>query len=422
MIPRIKPPAAQSEIKQALAASERVLSNAHSRFEGALATFIGARHVLAFNRGRDALTQLLVALKRPKGEAVGVPAVCCPAVSDAIATAELSPMWLDCGINGSLSPSALRKAAKEGLKTAIVIHLNGMPAPLSEIMDICEEHGIFLIEDCAQALGAEYANRKVGTFGNAAIFSFAFDKHLSLGLGGALATNNNSLATAIQQLNTPTPSPQSEREILYGLALLEQRFHADEYHSFIPVDDGIATPLSTSLLGDVVTWLNESRTSHPKVTYTPQKRVNRLNRLLSRKKPRQPVITPQLMGDYRAYLGLLLLKQLPNQNLQRRFLASTWRDALTGMKHFSRSAWDPDWFKPVPLRYTIFADPLERPKLIKNFTDLGVECGPFNWPAPLSPCPNASDFCRRIINLPNYPELDHDLILDITQHLRKVWR
>ncbi len=180
MIPRIKPPAAQSAIKQALAASERVLGDARSRFEGALASFIGARHVLAFNRGRDALTQLLVALDLPKGEGVGVPAVCCSAVSDAIIAVGLKPVWLDCGINGSLSPHALRKAAREGLKVAVVIHLNGMPAPLSEIMDICEENGIFLIEDCAQALGSEYANRKVGTYGNAAIFSFAFDKHLSL--------------------------------------------------------------------------------------------------------------------------------------------------------------------------------------------------------------------------------------------------
>jgi dTDP-4-amino-4,6-dideoxygalactose transaminase len=421
MIPRIKPPAAHSEIKQALAASERVTSNARSRFEGALASSIGARHVLAFNRGRDALVQLLAALDLPKGEGVGIPAVCCLAVSDAITMVGLKPVWLDCGINGSLSPHALRKAAKEGLKVAVVVHLNGMPAPLSEIMDICEENGIFLIEDCAQALGSEYANRRVGTFGNAAIFSFAFDKHLSLGLGGALATNDNDLVTTMQKLDTPTTSPQSEREILYGLALLEQRFHTDEYTGFIPVDEGIAIPLSTSLLGDVVTWLNESRSSHPKVTYTPQKPVSRLNRLLSRKKPKPPVATPQLMGNYRAYLGLLLLKQLPNQNMQRRFLASTWRDGLAGMKYFSRSAWDPDWFKPVPLRYTIFADPLARPRLIKHFTDLGVECGPFNWPTPLAPYPNASDFCRRIINLPNYPELDHDQILEVTEELRKVW-
>jgi len=420
MIPRIKPPEALSEIKQTLSASERVLSNARSRFEGALASFVGARHVLAFNRGRDALTQLLIALKLPKGVGVGIPAVCCPAVRDAIAEAELKPVWIDCGINGSLSPSALRKSAKAGLKAAIVIHLNGMPASLSEIMDICEENGVFLIEDCAQALGSEYANRKVGTFGNAAIFSFAFDKHLSLGLGGALATNNNDLATSVQKLNTPTTSPESEREILYGLALLEQRFHDNEYTSFIPVDEGIAKPLPLSLAGEVVKWLNNSIPARPKVEIPKPK--SRLTRWLGRKKIKTEQEKPQLMGNYRAYLGLLLLKSLPNQNLQRRFLAATWRDGLAGMKHFSRSAWDPDWFKPVPLRYTIFADPLERPKLIRLFTELGVECGPFNWSAPLAPCPNAQDFCRRIINLPNYPELDHDMILEITQNIRKVWR
>jgi dTDP-4-amino-4,6-dideoxygalactose transaminase len=419
MIPRIKPPEALDEIRQTLSASEMVLAGARNRFESALASFLGARHVIAFNRGRDALTQLLIARKLPKGEGIGVPAVCCPAVSDAIAATGLKPVWIDCGINGHVSPYALRKAVQSGIKTIIVVHLNGMPAPLSEIMDICEENGVFLIEDCAQALGSEYANRRVGTFGNASFFSFAFDKHLSLGLGGALATNDIKLATAIQKQNLPVSNLQADKKILLGLALLEQRFHDDEYSAFIPVDEGIAKTLSPTLLVDVEKWLYDRMANHPAIE--PPKPKSRLQRLLQRKKDNPKQEQSKLMGDYRALLGLSLLKLLPNQNMQRRFMATTWRDGLAGMKHFSRSAWDPDWFKPVHLRYTIFADPLKRQKLINLFTELGVECGPFNWPAPLSPFPNAQDFCRRIINLPNYPELDHKMILEITGKLRKVW-
>jgi dTDP-4-amino-4,6-dideoxygalactose transaminase len=419
MIPRIKPPEALNEIQQTLSASEIVLEGARSRFEAALSSFIGARYAIAFNHGRDALTQLLIARKLPKDEHIGVPAVCCPAVSDAIVAADLKPVWIECGINGNISPSALRKAAEAGLKTFIVVHVNGMPAPLSEIMDICEESGIFLIEDCAQALGSEYANRRVGTFGNASFFSFAFDKHLSLGLGGALATNDIKLATTIQKQNLPVSSLQTDREILLGLTLLEQRFHDDEYNAFIPVDEGISKALSPALLVQVEKWINERMSARPKVE--PPKPKSRIKRLLSRKNNKFKMEQPKLMGDYRAFLGLSLLKLLPNQNMQRRFLASTWRDGLAGLKHFSRPAWDPDWFKPVPLRYTIFAEPLQRPKMIALFTELGVECGAFNWPAPLAPTPNAQDFCRRIINLPNYPELDHDKILEITQKFRKVW-
>lgn len=104
----------------------------------------------------------------------------------------------------TLSPERLEQALSEnssGVKAVIPVHLYGYPAAMPEILTICEKHRLFVIEDCAQAHGASINGRKVGTFGDAAAFSFYPTKNLgALGDGGAAVTRNSALAEKLREL------------------------------------------------------------------------------------------------------------------------------------------------------------------------------------------------------------------------------
>lgn len=423
MIPRIKPSHHHQELRSTLLASEAQLKSACNRFELSFASYIGTHYAIALNRGRYGLLLILKALGLPHGSNVAIPAVCCPAVEDAVIAAGFTPIFAEVGFDGNISPSGAKQAIMKGAKAVVVAHINGMPAPMSSIIDECEQNNIPLIEDCAQALGSEYASRRVGSYGIASIFSFAFDKHICLGLGGAVVTNNTGLAIRIRELVSDTTTHNREIEILYGLVRLEALFDSNNYSSFIPVDDGLHRTLAQEDKENIDRWLKGGTLAqfNPSLKKSSglTTRVTRLLRI--KNKPNNEFEKPMLMGPLRALLALKLLKKITEENTYRRHLAELWRDGLSGLRHFSRSAWDPAWFRPAPLRYSLLVDPLKRSKLINLFSELGVECGAFNWPEPLSPLPNAQDFCRRIVNLPNFPSLEPEMVINISNRIHEVW-
>ena len=113
---------------------------------------------------------------------------------ESILAAGAKPVLVDIDDTLTLDPAAVEKAITPRTKAVMPVHMCGSMADLDALKDICERHGIYLLEDACQAFGATYKGKKVGTIGDAGTFSFDFVKTITCGEGGAMITNNDDFA------------------------------------------------------------------------------------------------------------------------------------------------------------------------------------------------------------------------------------
>ncbi len=169
-------------------ANERSLE----KFTRAFAVFLGVPDdaVRPTPSGKSALERLLSA-RKDKRSLVMVPALNCVRVKDAIEEAGCKVLTYDFKSEpGRFDWDLVLDAVTSEVGVLIVTHFYGVPVDLRKARDFCREKGIILIEDCAQTLGGSIAGRQVGTWGDAAIFSFSYDKPISLGWGGMAVVNS----------------------------------------------------------------------------------------------------------------------------------------------------------------------------------------------------------------------------------------
>lgn len=166
-------------------------------FETEFARFCGSSFCLGVASGTDALELALRALNLPPDAKIATVAFTASATGAAIRRAGLSPVFVDIDENSfTMSPEALIKtlARIKGIKAVIPVHLYGHPADMVEILNISKEYELPVIEDCAQAHGAEILDRRVGTWGIMGCFSFYPTKNLGgIGDGGAITTSDAKL-------------------------------------------------------------------------------------------------------------------------------------------------------------------------------------------------------------------------------------
>ncbi|MCX7017133.1 MAG: DegT/DnrJ/EryC1/StrS family aminotransferase [Candidatus Sumerlaeota bacterium] len=187
-------------IEKVLLRGDFILGEEVATFERNFAEYCGAPHVVALRSGTDALTLALRAL----GVGAGDEAITAPnsfvASAAAIALAGARPVFADVRDDYNIDPDAVEKAITPHTKAVVAVHLTGRPADMDALVDLCRRKGLHLIEDAAQAAGAEYRGRKVGSFG-VGCFSFHPLKTLSAcGDGGALATSDPRLAERVRVL------------------------------------------------------------------------------------------------------------------------------------------------------------------------------------------------------------------------------
>lgn len=171
-------------------------------FEEAFASYIGVNQCISCGNGTDALEMTLEAFGIGVGDEVIIPAYGWVSVYTAVKRSGAIPVFVDVAIKyGNLSSEGLIEAISERTKAVIPIHSYGVPCEILEIKQVCDNHGLILIEDCAQAHGAEVNGQKVGTFGQAAIFSFYPTKNLgAMGDGGAVVTNDSIIASKLREI------------------------------------------------------------------------------------------------------------------------------------------------------------------------------------------------------------------------------
>lgn len=164
------------------------------RFEKAFANYIGTKYATSVTNGTVALHLALLALGIGPGDEVIVPAFTYIASVNVITFVGAVPVFVD-SVRDSwqMDPQDVKKKITDKTKAVIAVHLYGHPCEMDAVCEVCREHNLFLIEDCAEAIGSEYQRRKVGTFGDMACFSFFGNKTMTTGEGGMILTDDKTL-------------------------------------------------------------------------------------------------------------------------------------------------------------------------------------------------------------------------------------
>lgn len=171
-------------------------------FEGELAAYLGSAHAVGMNSGTDALHLALRALRIGPGDEVITVPFTFVATTEAIGIVGATPVFVDIDpVTYNMDPSLVRAAITPRTKALMPVHLYGQPVDMAPLMEIAEEHGLAVIEDCAQSIGSTYRGKKTGTIGHIGCFSFFPSKNLGCyGDGGALVTNDPALADRARML------------------------------------------------------------------------------------------------------------------------------------------------------------------------------------------------------------------------------
>jgi dTDP-4-amino-4,6-dideoxygalactose transaminase len=172
------------------------------KFEEEFAAFCGCSYAIGVGNGTDALWLALLALGVCEGDEVITVPNTFIATAEAITYCKARPVFVDVDPNTfTMNPAELEKSLTERTKAIIPVHLFGQPADMDPILEFARANGLFVVEDAAQAHGAEYKGRKAGTMSDAGCFSFYPGKNLgAFGEAGAVVTNDPELQKQIQTL------------------------------------------------------------------------------------------------------------------------------------------------------------------------------------------------------------------------------
>lgn len=217
-------PKLQQEIEAAALAVLRsgrfILGPEVEGLEHELATYLGARHVIALSSGTDALLVALMGLGVGPGDEVAVPVYSFFATAGAVSRLGARPVFVDIEPAWkNIDPAALARALErhKKVKAVIPVHLFGAPADMAGLRKVLEPRGIPMIEDAAQAIGTRTEGRMAGTFGLAGAFSTFPSKNLGgPGDGGFLSTNDADFAHRIRQLRNHGQSNAYRHERIGG--------------------------------------------------------------------------------------------------------------------------------------------------------------------------------------------------------------
>ncbi|MCG9584129.1 DegT/DnrJ/EryC1/StrS aminotransferase family protein [Vibrio tubiashii] len=161
-------------------------------FEKEFAAWVGCDYAIALGNGTLALDVALKALEVGIGDEVITTSRTFLASASSIVTAGAKPIFADVDLNSqNITAETIKAVLTERTKAVIVVHLAGMPAEMDAIMDLSKKHGFKVIEDCAQAHGAKYRGRSVGTIGHIGAWSFCQDKIMTTGGEGGMVTTND---------------------------------------------------------------------------------------------------------------------------------------------------------------------------------------------------------------------------------------
>jgi perosamine synthetase len=196
------------------------------KFEQEFSNFVGGRECIAVNSGTSALHLALLALGIGPGDEVIVPSFTFAATANSVALTGATPVFVDIDpITYNINPDLIQAAITPKTKAIQVVHLYGLPADMPRISEISKKHNLLLIEDAAQAHLAEVNGQRVGTFGDAAAFSFYPTKNMTSGEGGMIVLNDVDVARACRLYRNQGMEQRYQNEVV-GFNLRMTDIHA----------------------------------------------------------------------------------------------------------------------------------------------------------------------------------------------------
>lgn len=213
MIPVAEPFIGDEELKNVIEAVESGWISSIGKFvpefEKDFAKYCGAKDGIATSNGTAALHLALASLGIKKGDEVIVPTLTFVATANAIAYCNARPVFVDsCPEYWCIDPEKIEEKITDATKAIIPVHLYGHPCNMAAILNIARDHDLYVIEDAAEAHGAEYNGKKVGASGDIGCFSFYGNKIITTGEGGMCTTNNEELAERMRFLRDHGMHPE----------------------------------------------------------------------------------------------------------------------------------------------------------------------------------------------------------------------
>lgn len=188
-------------VREVFASGTLTNGPATAEFESAFAEVHAAEHGVAFANGTVSLTAILLAHGIGPGDEVIVPSLTFISTATSVLHAGATPVFADVAEDTyNLDPADAARRVTRRTRAIMPVHYGGQPADLDEFADLAADFGGVLIEDAAQAHGAQYKGRPVGTFGSAGMFSFTPTKNITTGEGGMVVTNSSDLAERLRLL------------------------------------------------------------------------------------------------------------------------------------------------------------------------------------------------------------------------------
>lgn len=251
-----------------------------NHFETEIVTYTGCGYAAALSAGTAAIHLGLKLLGVGEGDVVFVSSLTFSASCNPIVYEKAVPVFIDAEPDTwNMSPQALERAFEKypNPKAVVVVHLYGTPAKLDEIMQICEQHHVPILEDAAESLGATYEGKHTGTFGRVGIYSFNGNKIITTSGGGMLVSREEALVKEARVLSTQARDPArhyQHSKIGYNYRMSNvvagigrgQLLHLDEHlrlkkaiyrnyqEAFADIDEIVMNPLNPK--GDANNWLS----------------------------------------------------------------------------------------------------------------------------------------------------------------------
>ncbi|HRG81473.1 MAG TPA: DegT/DnrJ/EryC1/StrS family aminotransferase [Chitinophagaceae bacterium] len=214
-------PAVDQAVMEVMESTAFINGKAVQDFAAALSSYLAVKHTIPCANGTDALQIAMMALGLQPGDEVITPSFTYIATTEVIALLKLTPVFVEVDPKTfCIEPAAIENAITPRTKAIVPVHLYGQAAPMERIMEIAEKHGLYVIEDNAQAIGCDYifkngTRKKTGTIGHIGATSFYPSKNLgAFGDGGAIFTNDDELAARMKMIANHGQSRQYYHDVV----------------------------------------------------------------------------------------------------------------------------------------------------------------------------------------------------------------
>lgn len=302
-------------------------------FEQKFSNYIGKSYGVAVSSGTAALEIAVKALGIGPGDEVIMPTFTIISCAQAVVKAGAKPVLVDCDYRTfNMLVEDIKEKVTRKTKAIMVVHVYGLPVDMDPVIEIAKENNLFIIEDCAEAIGLEYKGRKCGSFGDISVFSFYPNKHITTGEGGIILTDNEIIAERCKEYRNLCFSSDPDKRFIHeelgwnyritnlqaavGLAQLEKiedhirkkRWIGNLYQELLKDIDQVYLPVKKTEYAENIYWVFPIliKDSYPKNAHQVMKELRELG------VGTRPFFYPMHKQPVFQKMGLFIDKSYPN--------------------------------------------------------------------------------------------------------------